>query len=617
VGAFGVRIEFNTMMLDRLKQFATRKRGVVALVLVVAAVAALGWRWRSQAAYSNIYAGDYVGPQTCGKCHDANFRSWKEHPHSKMNTSASDATVRGDFSGARLDFGPGHVIFERQGADFTMAVYEGERLVRRHRVTRTVGSLYMQYYIGQQIFGPEPAGHLTYRLESKLPFAYCYALDRWLPENYLDSTYGAEAKFIDGAFYLNAPPLHNWNTSCMTCHNTYPYVVRLWKQPPPRERVGIWQGGFPEAEIETSLPRQHQGELEVDEWKMRAMQAKELVTLGVSCESCHFGGREHAINRKPIRFVPTSPELAVLRPGSQERVKSNRKDSYIVNSICAQCHNAQLHPYPNGGSAVNSNEAVDMAAGDCASQIKCTDCHNPHRRGPGSGAAINPLQVAACVKCHQKYESPAAAVAHSRHSAGSGVTCLDCHMPRLVAGLDTIVRSHRISSPTNIPMIASGMPNACGLCHLDRSINWTLAEFEKGWGRHMRMKDELLPVYGGSFSAPLGETWLRSSDSFARLAGADGYARSPLVEDATAPLLKALDDPNAFNRTLALISLQKILGRKLSDGEYDLIAPVATRRKQLEALRLSGKLTKELAHRRSSSPLAANVAGSGSGSSSH
>lgn len=586
------------------------KRGGLGLIL--AGLVAFGWRQISRSTYSNIYPGDYVGPQTCGKCHQTNLHLWENHSHRVMNTAASESTVHGDFSGVTLAYGPGTVRFGRNGSDFTMEVFAGDRLVRRHKVTRTVGSLYMQYYVGKQVFGPEPPDHLTYTLESKLPFAYCYALKRWVPEPYLDSTVDAEQTYLDGKFYVDAPPMHNWNVSCMTCHNTYPYVARLWHQPPPNDKSGIWQGGFPAADVETTLPREHQGRIGIEAWRTRAMDPSELVTFGISCETCHFGGREHAVEGKKIRFVPTSSTITtsaitIKRAGTSEPVRSNRKDPYVVNSICKQCHNAGLAEYPNGGESVNSSEALDMAGGACTSQIKCTDCHNPHRKGPPTGSPDQPLHVAACLQCHKKYEDPQNALAHSHHAEGSHVSCLDCHMPRIVAGLDTIARSHRISSPTDGRMFASGSPNACNLCHLDRPIGWTVEELAKGWGRTLKFGDGQGVEYGGSPQTPVGEFWLRHPNPFVRLAAADAYARSPLVSDPAPYLLAALDDTHAFNRTLALISLQRILGRPLQKHEYDLVASPEVRQKQLRALMSSGVLSKELGRRQPAAYRAANA----------
>src|SRR5262245_52489851 len=164
----------------------------------VAAVAIAAWGVLAQlraaeANYTNIYPSDYVGPNACRECHEKNhqenYESWQKHPHRTMNQNADDVSVKGDFSGVELRYGGGRAVFHRDGPTFLMSLYEGDRLVRRHVVTRTVGSVYVQYYIGTQVQGPEPRSHHTYKTESKLPFAYSIALKRWLPEVYLDSTF--------------------------------------------------------------------------------------------------------------------------------------------------------------------------------------------------------------------------------------------------------------------------------------------------------------------------------------------------------------------------------------------------------------------------------------------
>lgn len=67
--------------------------------------------------YSNIRQEDYIGPEACGECHRENYESWKQHPHSRMNTLATDETVVGDFSGVSLSYADGRVVFlKRDGA---------------------------------------------------------------------------------------------------------------------------------------------------------------------------------------------------------------------------------------------------------------------------------------------------------------------------------------------------------------------------------------------------------------------------------------------------------------------------------------------------------------------
>src|SRR5262249_28122519 len=46
------------------------------------------------------------------------------------------------------------------------------------------------------------------------------------------------------------------------------------------------------------------------------------------------------------------------------------------------------------------------------------------------------------------------------------------HMPYTTYGLLKNIRSHRISSPELSATLKTGRPNACNLCHLDRTLEW-------------------------------------------------------------------------------------------------------------------------------------------------
>ena len=54
-------------------------------------------------------------------------------------------------------------------------------------------------------------------------------------------------------------------------------------------------------------------------------------------------------------------------------------------------------------------------------------------------------------------------------------------MPRIVQGISAFVRTHRISSPADPAMLGDRGVNACNLCHLDRSVAWTIVELADGW----------------------------------------------------------------------------------------------------------------------------------------
>ena len=557
-----------------------RQRWALLSGLLAAGVGLALWL-NARAVYSNIHPEDYVGPDACVECHEQNhqenFDSWQTHSHRVMNQNASEESVKGDFSGARLDYQDGSVIFHRNGPLYLMSIYKDGRLFRRLEITRTVGSLYVQYYIGRQVLGPEPREHRTYHIESKFKFGYSIQLQRWLPEPYFDSTMAPEALFQTGGTredYLYAAPTHRWSSSCLICHNTYPYERRLLTQ-------GQWRAGYPRETVEWRGGAAHGGDRELK----ASRRVARLVTVGISCESCHFGGREHAIENREIRFVPTSPMLTIRHPVSKRPAESDRDDPFVINSICAQCHAADLNVYPNGSPSVNSSESLALAGGACASVIKCTDCHSPHERGAASGSPDRESDLQACLGCHPQFEAAADRTQHTHHS--DTVTCLDCHMPRTVAGLHTVVRSHQISKPIDPTMIESASPNACNLCHLDQPISWTLTQLQENWNLEPPPRAQLEAWYDDNLNRPTGEVWAQSPSNFVRAAALEASARSPHLRDRIAPLLRGLTDEYPFNRTLALVALERHLGLRVSVEEFDLLADAEARAQQAAALERS------------------------------
>lgn len=506
--------------------------------------------------YSNIYRYDYVGPEACARCHASMFDSWRTHPHSRMNRNATATSVVGDFSGVELHYADGKAVFGRGGGEYTMSLFYQGQMVRRYKVTRTIGSRFVQMYTGVQVEGPEPRDSAVYTQEVKLPFAFWIGRKQWFPQTY-DETPSVPEYNEKGelnsfyAYYEKATG--SWKRVCAKCHNTYAYATRMDAAPEGKLM------GFPAADV--SLPNARH----IDpEHPLSELEPWELVTLGISCESCHFGGREHALNGASISFVPRAPELQFPR-ATDELVAHARQSNYAIVSICGQCHRAEVvyPPYPDGSSTWNSQEAREMPLGACASQIKCTDCHNPHVPGPTTPeAAEQPAHSEACVRCHEKLRAPAAASAHAGHPAGVKVSCLDCHMPRVVHGLAGMTRSHRISSPTNPQMLTADMPNACNLCHLDRPLQWTLDALESRWHRKVDL---------GAFkpsSKPFGEVWLGHSSAVVRQAAASAYAGSPLGKSALPLVLPILNDPSPPSRMFGLLAVERILGRRLSDQEY-------------------------------------------------
>jgi hypothetical protein len=88
---------------------------------------------------------------------------------------------------------------------------------------------------------------------------------------------------------------------------------------------------------------------------------------------------------------------------------------------------------------------------------------------------------AACLQCHKAYATDL--TKHTRHAPSStGSSCYNCHMPYTTYGLLKTLRSHQISSPSVATSVSTGRPNACNLCHLDKTLKWTANALEEMYG---------------------------------------------------------------------------------------------------------------------------------------
>lgn len=512
---------------------------------------------------SNIYPADYVGPEVCGECHEDQYRGWSRGLHRRMN-SLGDALV-GDFSGVEIDYAGGRARFFTEGGDHYMEFGKAGAPMRRFVITRTIGSRYLQEYVGREVDreADREAGREADRAEEiRLPFGYWLRPRRWFHRQYYDSWYKAEYT-ADGQLSHDpyVPDDKPWAERCAWCHNTYPFDLRLIRS---QTRM-VGQGREQYFRLLHS-PRSQ------SDWRSVAdhnrLPIEDLVTVGISCESCHLGGRDHALGGRDISFVPRSDDIA-LWPDAPD-LGAGRDSSVVVNTLCAQCHSTPSPRYPSGGVMRNSSEALDMASGGCMSQIACVDCHDPHAVGPGAGASVQDDHTRACAGCHPQIA--AAGPAHTRHA---DVDCLDCHMPKIVKGVTEAVRTHRIARPVEPVMVEQLAPNACNLCHLDRSIRWTLQTLAD-WGAPVSLADDALARYGEK-TRPVGAIWLEHGDHNTRAIAASAYSRSPLGQSALPRIIAILDDEIAFYRMWYLFAAEDILGRPIGPEEFEPTAPPGQR----------------------------------------
>jgi predicted CXXCH cytochrome family protein len=116
--------------------------------------------------------------------------------------------------------------------------------------------------------------------------------------------------------------------------------------------------------------------------------------------------------------------------------------------------------------------------------VTCFSCHDPH--GSENVAMVRKTGNALCLDCHgpNTQAGPHAATIeqHTHHKAGSpGSECAACHMPKIAETIsDQRVRSHTFHfvTPSDTNMLK--IPNACNVCHTDKSTEWAAAAL-KSW----------------------------------------------------------------------------------------------------------------------------------------
>jgi predicted CXXCH cytochrome family protein len=562
---------------------------------------------------SNILPQDYAGPEACSECHQANYTAWSEHPHRWMNTVASEETTQGDFSGTTIQYRHGVASFYRQGEEFRMR-YEREDLQREYRVTQTIGSRFYQYYVGVGLEGPEPEGHDYYKVDFVLPFGYWLDRKAWvpvvhifeeLPESqrwdlveHLKSPEGFD-KGIEGVGSGRGVVDHSqelgvtYARSCNFCHTTFSFGDIMVRNPKvigpslPEDALleldrytaaskpELWSG----TQAPAQLPSADLKEL-IDEFY--SFDAREhAVTLGVSCEACHLGCRKHVEDEssKPA-FTAQSPHFLVFRDSQRDTGRTQAN----INAACARCHSGDRPTFAAGMSTWNSTEHSDAMRGSCYSELSCINCHDPHKATGKSWTKTPEQDDASCLSCHEKYQRPELRQVHTRHAPGSaGDRCLNCHMPKINEGMQDVVRTHTIFSPTHPAMIEANQPNACNLCHLDKSIDWTLQHLKIWYNRNY--DDRRISESYADRSQPVGIGWLKQSHASTRLVATEAFGRQAAQWGLSA-VIELLDDPYLLNRQFAQKAVETLTGVQLDESEgYWYYMTADERQPLIEALR--------------------------------
>jgi hypothetical protein len=151
-------------------------------------------------------------------------------------------------------------------------------------------------------------------------------------------------------------------------------------------------------------------------------------------------------------------------------------------------------------------------------------------------------------------------------------------MPYTTYALLKAIRAHRVTSPDAEQSARTGRPNACNLCHLDRTLGWT---------------NEWLHTWYGLGPARLPERDRQLSSALAMLLSGDAAQRAIVAYAMGLPearnasrgpwparyLIELLDDPYSAVRYIAARALRAQPG--FGDFAYDFVADPSSRRERM------------------------------------
>jgi hypothetical protein len=492
---------------------SARLAGGALVVLAVIASASVSASLRELATPRDLHGEDYVGSGACARCHADHHASWSRTHHRRMTREATEENVLGRFDGSELDYGGWRARTERSE--------RGEYVVTLRAVGEDAAAPRTRWVV-ERVVGSRRHQQLLAREDDlwvRLPIAWNVEEQRWMHMNGAFLT--ADPDGLDGeAPIASADYMRHavrWNDNCVFCHN-----------------VGA-------------------------EPRMRGERFDTRVAeLGVACEACHGPGRAHVeANTSPVRrYVLHETERADPTIVAPSRLSDARS-----TDVCARCHGQRItrdvgryldrgdpfvpgddlaessHPlaidtplhgdptafaprfWQDGTARLTAYEHQGIVQSRCAASgaLACTDCHAMHAGDPEGQLRPDRLGDRMCAgECHTDLARESAARAHSGHavSGHDAVACVECHMPRIVYGIRTIHRSHRIEVPRPLANRAAERPDACTLCHADRSAQWAAAaiaarghEVPESASTGSRIEDELFagdPIERAVAAAALG-----------------------------------------------------------------------------------------------------------------
>jgi hypothetical protein len=521
----------------------------------------------------------YVSSTACKSCHPDQFDSWHHSYHRTMTQVASPETVTAPFEG-EVRYRGQTARLERRGDEFWIdmvdPLWEIQHFDQGHdvsytanpprvkeRVVMTTGSHHFQVYWIRSKFGRELW---------QFPWRYHFVEKRWVHRL---------SVFLEPPEMRPGEGFRVWNRGCIGCHSV---------------------AGKPGMNLATG-----------------DMMNTSVVELGIACEACHGPGGRHVELYSSARLEEDNTADTAIDTGIDTGIVNPAKISAERSAqICGTCHSQfvvhdsdkfltqglDFRPgeditragyfmqppdegnsvarrfWADGVSRSGGREFMGITESKCyqGGELSCLNCHSMHKYEDRSDQLAPRMESdEACFQCHENFRVDVSA--HTHHAAdSSGSRCYNCHMPHTSYALLKGIRDHSISVPVVVGLAPDSRPNACNLCHLDRTLEWTADNLLDWWGTPeekstataaSKLSRDEREIAASLLFLLRGDAGQRAIAAYSM--GWDAAQAASGVEWMVPPLAQALQDPYAAVRYNAFGALRKISG--FADFEYDFEAP--------------------------------------------
>jgi cytochrome c552/cytochrome c554/c'-like protein len=474
----------------------------------------------------------YVSSRTCRACHPSQYASWHASYHRTMTQVATPESAAASFDGVRVDAGAmtleqrggqlwaefddpdppslasplasfgaaGALARDRDASVPTPSPLRPRRI--RRQVALTTGSHNQQIYWYATGRG---------RTLGQLPAIWLVDERRWIPRRAAVMHPPGQAAFSEtGA----------WNGICVACHTTLgrpAFDTPFGSQPIATQQVDTTAAEFGVACEACHGPADEHVRINADPWRRYALHLTKATDASIVhparldprrsaqvCGQCHSfwefedPAAERAANAGGLPYRPGDDlrrTRFIVQPtvdaGSAIMRRFLQDDPGFIRDMFWS--DGMVRATGREYNALIESPCYKNATDDRRT-LTCASCHTMHQTADDRRAVTEwandqlmpsaaGSENGACRQCHAMDRDTKPIAEHTHHRAdSSGSVCMNCHMPYTTYGLLKTIRSHQIGNPSVKATLDTGRPNACNLCHLDKTLAWA-AEYLEQWYR--------------------------------------------------------------------------------------------------------------------------------------